>query len=109
MPKWRIDPETGEFALTHSEKMLTDSYVARGGGLCGLLDESGEVDFKLINQKRLGHLLTTVTTTNHETKATEDKSAEVVKTIRVQPHSLLHAASILARLRGIDSSARGPG
>jgi len=127
MPKRSIDPETGEPALTHREKILIDAYIANGGNgqqaaiqagysanradqsayqvlhrevvqqhirdriaeshvtpeeiigslaswmrgdLSEMLDESGQVDFDLMKQKRLGHLLKTVTTTTRETKAT---------------------------------------
>ena len=127
MPKRSIDPETGEPALTHREKVLIDAYIANGGNgqqaaiqagysanradqsayqvlhrevvqqhirdriaeshvtpeeiigslaswmrgdLSEMLDESGQVDFDLMKQKRLGHLLKTVTTTTRETKAT---------------------------------------
>ena len=58
-----------------------------------------------MKEKRLGHLLKTIGTTVHETAATEDEPAHVVKTIRVQLHSPLQAACVLARLQGIDPSA----
>src|SRR5215467_2483106 len=164
MPKRSIDPETGELALTHREKMLIDAYIANGGNgqqaaieagysatradqsayqvlqreivqqhirdriaeshvtpeeiigslaswmrgdLTEMLDESGQVDLKLMKQKRLGHLLKTITTTTHETRATEDKPAQVVRTIRVQLHSPIQAAAILARLQGIEFADPG--
>ena len=164
MPKRSIDPETGEPALTHREKILIDAYIANGGNgqqaaiqagysanradqsayqvlhrevvqqhirdriaeshvtpeeiigslaswmrgdLTEMLDESGQVDLKLMKQKRLGHLLKTITTTTHETRATEDKPAQVVRTIRVQLHSPIQAAAILARLQGIEFADPG--
>jgi len=77
------------------------------GDLTEMLDESGQVDLKLMKQKRLGHLLKTITTTTHETRATEDKPAQVVRTIRVQLHSPIQAAAILARLQGIEFADPG--
>jgi hypothetical protein len=67
------------------------------GDITQLLDESGQIDFKLIRERRLGHLLESVSITVSET---EGKPAEV-KT-RVKLHSPRKAAVALARLAGID-------
>ena len=72
------------------------------GDLSQLLDESGQIDFKLIKERRLGHLLKSVTITVRHTEATEDKPAEVKRKTRVQLHSPRKAAAALARLAGIE-------
>src|SRR5262249_22541287 len=76
------------------------------GDLTEMLDESGQVDLKLMKQKRLGHLLKTITTTTHETRATEDKPAQVVRTIRVQLHSPIQAAAIRRGSKGLSLPTR---
>jgi len=103
-----IRDRIAESHVTPEEIIGTLASCMRGD-LSELLDESGRVDFNLIKQKRLGHLLKTVSTTIHETKASGDKPAEVVRTIRVQLHSPLQAAAILARLHGIDTGPSSPG
>ena len=75
------------------------------GDVTELLDASGQIDINMIKKRRLGHLLKAITTTVREIQATDDKPAEVVKTTRVQLHSRLQAASILARLSGIDPTS----
>jgi phage terminase small subunit len=100
----RIRDRIAESHVTPEEVIGTLASFMRGD-LSEMLGESGEVDFKLMKEKRIGHLLKTISTTIREIPATEDKPAHVVKTIRVQLHSPLQAASILARLQGIDSSS----
>jgi len=99
-----IRDRIAESHVTPQEIIGTLASFMRGD-LSKLLDESGQFDLNLAREKRLGHLLKTITTTIHKTEATEDKPAEVVKTTRVQLHSPLQAASILARLHGIDPTA----
>src|SRR5262249_55355474 len=67
-----------------------------------LVDESGKIDLKIISDRGLDHLIKSISTSVHETKATEDKPGEVVKAISVELHSPVEAAAILARLAGID-------
>jgi len=70
-----------------------------------LVDESGKIDLKLIKERGLDHLIKSLSTSVYETKATEDRPGEVVKTISVELHSPVKAAAFLARLAGIDPSA----
>ncbi len=96
----RIRDRIAESRVTPEEIIGTLASFMRAD-ITQLLDESGQVDFKLIKQRRLGHLLKSVSTTVRETKATDDKPADVVKTTRIQLHSPIQAAAILARLAGI--------
>ena len=68
-----------------------------------------ETDPETIEQRRLGHLLKSVTTTVRETRATDGKPAEVVKKTSVQLHSPAKAAAILARLAGMDRNSEDKG
>jgi len=69
-----------------------------------LVDESGQIDFKLIRERGLDHLIKSFSTAVCETKATEDEPGEVVKAVSVELHSPVQAAAVLARLAGIDPS-----
>jgi len=102
-----IRDRIAESFVTPEEIIGTLASVMRGD-ISQMLDESGQVDLNLINEKRLGHLLKTISTTVSTTDATQDKPAEVVKTVKVQLHSPLQAATILARLHGIDPTSLGP-
>ena len=160
MPKRKLDPATGEPALTHREQRLVDEYVKNGGNgaraaesagygaarpgqsayqvlnrpevqrhicqriaesrvtadeIIGTLasfmrgrmgdfyDESGEFSIQLAKEREVDHLLKTVTTTTREIKATKTAPAQVVRTCRGQLHSPVQAASVLARIFGLDS------
>src|SRR5262245_9412833 len=104
----RIRDRIAESHVTPEEVIGSLASWMRGD-LTEILDESGQVDIKLMREKRLGHLLKTITTTTHETEATEDKPAQVTRTIRVQLHSPIQAAQVLARIQGIGLSPSEPG
>src|SRR5262249_5815160 len=171
MPKPKLDPATGEPALTHREQRLRDEKRKKGGNsapahaqprdtaprpaatacygaarpgqsayqvlhrpevqrhicqriaesrvtadeIIGTLasfmrgrmgdfyDESGEFSIQLAKEREVDHLLKTVTTTTREIKAPSAAPAQVVRTCRGQLHAPVQAASVLARIFGLDS------
>src|SRR5215469_9003579 len=71
------------------------------GNLAAFFDQSGEFSLHLANEKGIGHLLKSISSTTRRIEATADKPAQIVNTYRAQLHSPLQAASILARVLGI--------
>jgi len=72
------------------------------GNIAQLLDDDGNFDLDLVKQRRLGHLLKTVTRTTREIKTAPGQPPQLVEGYRIQLHSPVQAASILARLMGLN-------
>jgi hypothetical protein len=100
-----IRDRIAEPLVTAEEIIGTLASIMRGD-ITQMLDESGQIDFKLIKERHLSHLLKSVSVTVHHTEATAGKPASVTKKTSVQLHSPLQAAVALARLAGIDRRRR---
>src|SRR5262245_20193553 len=72
------------------------------GNIAELLDNNGDFDINLVRERRLGHLLKTVTRTTRKITTDPGKPPELAQDYRIQLHSPAQAASILARLMGIN-------
>jgi len=72
------------------------------GDIAEVLDGNGDFDINLVRERRLGHLLKTVTRTTRKIKGEPGQPPEFVQDYRIQLHSPVQAASILARLTGLN-------
>jgi len=72
------------------------------GDIAEVLDGNGDFDINLVRERRLGHLLKTVTRTTRKIITEPGKPPELAQDYRIQLHSPAQAASILARLMGIN-------
>src|SRR5262249_16631885 len=72
------------------------------GTLADFLDESGSFSIEVAKERGVDHLLKSITTTTREIQATKNAPAQTVRTCRGQLYSPIQAATILARIFGID-------
>jgi hypothetical protein len=77
------------------------------GNIALLLDDDGNLDLALVKERRLGHLLKTVTRTTRKIKTDSGQPLQVAQHYRIQLHSPVQAASILARLMGLNRRTSG--
>jgi len=103
--KQHIRDRIAEPLVTAEEIIGTLASIMRGD-ITQMLDDSGQIDLKLIKERRLGHLLKSISVTERHTEATADKPASVTRKTSVQLHSPLQAAAALARLAGLDRRRR---
>jgi hypothetical protein len=72
------------------------------GNIAELLDDNGNLDLALVKERDLGHLLKTIACTTREIKTAHGQPPQIARDYRIQLHSPIQAASILARLMGLN-------
>ena len=72
------------------------------GNITQFLDDNGDFDIKAVRKRGLGHLLKTVSRTTRKGKSRPGQPPEFAQTYRIQLHSPVQAASVLARLKGLN-------
>src|SRR5262245_24012641 len=72
------------------------------GNITELLDDNGDFDIELVKKRRLGHLLKNIARTTRKVTLQPGQPPEMATDYRIQLHSPVQAASILARLAGLN-------
>ena len=91
-----------------SEEIIGTLVSCMRGNLGRCFNEEGDFDINMVKNKRLDHLLNTVSETTREIRGRNGQPPEVITNYRVQLHSPLQAASILGRLLGLNRDSWQP-
>jgi phage terminase small subunit len=102
-----IQDRISEAAVCADEVIGTLASFMRGN-IADLLDDDGNFDIALVKRRQLGHLLKTVTRTTRKIKTELGQPLQIAQDYRIQLHSPVQAASILARLMGIHRKISDP-
>lgn len=96
-----INDRVAESTVSADEIIGTLAAFMRGR-ITDILDDNGDFDINVVRERRLGHLLKTVTRTTRKLESQPGQDPEFVQDYRIQLHSPVQAASILARLTGLN-------